>query len=657
MTIHKGTCGSMAILLVVLGTSRQAAGQVGVFWDNGQSTCGAVNCGTAELVPGYSDWWDVFITITNGSDTFSIRSTRDNIDRIRYVVVRSANPGGTTTILIGQSAPQRRFRELGAVLFSNDNDSQLGWTTLGTMHITGNVIGPIVAHGIQMNQSSQVNGDWEGDAVLLPHSTTRCLADIRVRGSIFGDILVSNALDGDKGEIGQIIARNGTIGTESNPVFVVTGRNVDLLRAGEINAYVFGWGADADSFIEYIQRLETYTTGDFGGVFTGTFRGLLDTWQIQNLSGQTNYIDCAGPMEALVRIGFGHQNNANYIRVPAGGMKGQTVFRALGGVAVWVRPFFVGDQSDTDDLNPKPHYLETSAEIGGGAVGQVPYGTHFTDCIPAQSGTDPYAIPTVAFGEIDDKNPIEIIHYGRVILPAWPQHAFKVERRPAGLEYSNPTPWTDETGCFIESLDETRRGVLLTPTSLPLQHGFEYRVSQQLNGSGNPYLMCDDVVIPSTPPPVDFFDFIPNTTTRRQFRFAVCGPSPGDADNNGCVNFADNTKVLENWGGTGCNKYGDANRDGAVDFADITSVLTNWQMAYCGGACASSIQQPSHDGFATLGVEGDAVQHDAGNAVLLALNSLGYPSIEAFSLALDNMTAEQRVFEMARLQQILAPNE
>ncbi len=55
-------------------------------------------------------------------------------------------------------------------------------------------------------------------------------------------------------------------------------------------------------------------------------------------------------------------------------------------------------------------------------------------------------------------------------------------------------------------------------------------------------------------------------------------PCPGDADNDGAVDFDDITSVLANWSanytpGTG---PGDANNDGVVDFNDITAVLANW---------------------------------------------------------------------------------
>lgn len=54
-------------------------------------------------------------------------------------------------------------------------------------------------------------------------------------------------------------------------------------------------------------------------------------------------------------------------------------------------------------------------------------------------------------------------------------------------------------------------------------------------------------------------------------------PCPGDADGDGDRDFADITKVLENFGVIGLPfGPGDSDGDGEVDFADITKILENW---------------------------------------------------------------------------------
>lgn len=611
---------------------------------------------------GYRNWDIVIIhdpvAIPGLSNfkSYRIWTGRDDIDNINSVSIVSKNnsASGTTTVSVAPP-PGNRFKNVGTVAMTEDST---GFVIVDKVSITGDFNGPLYAHRLNL----AAGGDLAGDIILAPHASRLSTLEVRVDGNIRENVVlyVATSANGIPGAVDAIESTNGVIGTSTSPVYVLVGGGIKLLKAGEINAIVGGVGATgAESFALNIERIETYATGGFTGAFTGQ----LDVQNILNSTTQSNWINLAGPMRGVWRFGYGFVDNdsfQNFIQVPAGMFEGQVLWQTLGGNPAnnpWVRPLYVGNQTTADDLNPKPHYLETSSEIGGGAAGRVPYGTHFTDCVPAQSGTDPYAIATVAYGTFDDKNPIKISHYGPVILPAAPQRAFKIERRPAGLAYSDATPWTDETGCFTEDLDDTGRRVLLIPTGLPLQRGFEYRVSQQLDASGNPHLLCDGVVIPTTPPPVDLFDSIPNTTTRREFRFAICGPSPGDADNSGCVNFADITKVNLNWFSTACGKDGDANRDGIVDFQDITSVLQNWGVAYCEGVCQASFSQGGGDGFTTLTTEGDVSAMEGPSAVLPALNSLGYPTIEAFGLAIDHMTDDDRAFEMARLQQMLDPSE
>jgi len=64
-----------------------------------------------------------------------------------------------------------------------------------------------------------------------------------------------------------------------------------------------------------------------------------------------------------------------------------------------------------------------------------------------------------------------------------------------------------------------------------------------------------------------------------EFTQVTSGGCPGDANNDGSVNFDDLTAVLSNWGNPGAD--GDASGDCVVDFIDLTSVLANWNTV-CG---------------------------------------------------------------------------
>jgi hypothetical protein len=614
--------------------------------------------GPEEPFVGYRNW-DIIIN-HDPSDyspplsqvkTYAIRTTRVGIDNINsvYIVSKVSATTGSTFVTISSAGP--KFVNVGPVFMSPVPAERAGLVVVDPIFVTGDLNGPFEAHRFQL----VAEGDLTGDVFLAPHFNRVSNLQVVVGGDIQSDLIeVSTSQNGIPGYIERLESTNGEIGAPNHMVYVLADGAFWLVRAGYINAYIGGVeSTGAESFVQNVRRIETYTTGGHSGVFTGQ----IDAQRIEDTDVQANWMKFAGPMQGIIRLGYGFADNStnpaaqNYIQVPTGGMQGQIIMQALGGADAsnpWTRPVYVGGLTTVDDLNPKPNYAETTSQIGCAsgprAVGRVPYGTHFTDCFPVFT-TDVNAFPTLAYGAIDDKTPIQIRNYGPVILPSFPNRAFKVERRIAGLPIADPTPWTNESCGFVESLDATGNVVLLTP-SVALQAGFEYQVSQDLTG-GVPRLKCDGVVLPDPPPPVALFG--------REFRFTICGPSLGDADSSGCVNFADNTSVPENWGSTACNKNGDADRNGVVNFADITKVLEQWLQAYCGGACTAFISQASGNAPSFMGVEGDVSALDATNTPAVALASMGYPSIEAFGDAIAAMTDEQRIFEMGRLQQLLEP--
>lgn len=221
---------------------------------------------------------------------------------------------------------------------------------------------------------------------------------------------------------------------------------------------------------------------------------------------------------------------------------------------------------------------------------------------------------------------------------------FKVERRRAGGSGS----WTDESSCFTQTLDSSDTTVvnLVTTSGNPLQAGFEYRVARNLRSSDSTNVLRSDVPhknVADDPPVADY-----NALT-----FIICDASEGDADDNGCVNFADITSILENWGLTPCLKFGDANRDGVVEFADITSVLTFWNTATSCGSCSAGLGMGKGDGFHTMDAEGEVAAASAGMPMSEALASLGYDSITAFISAISTMDEASRNAEVQALGALL----
>lgn len=613
--------------------------------------------GNPDIPPiGYRNWDIVIIHDPvaipglSNTKTYQIWTDRPLIDSIHSITIVSKNntASGSTTVRIAP-APGDYFVDVGSVAMTADST---GLVIVDPVAITGNFVGPLYAHRLNLVRA---DGGLAGDVFLDSHPSQVSNLFVQVVGNIDSDLIqVSTSQNGIPGYIERLESTNGEIGTPSHMVYVLADGSFWKIRAGYINAYMGGIAATgAGSFVQNVRQIETYTTGGHSGAFVGW----LDAQRLEDTEQGGNWIKIAGPMQGTLRLGFGFSNTNggesstnHFIQIPAGLMQGQLIMQALGGADAsnpWTRPVYVGGLTTVDDLNPKPNYAETTSQIGGAsgprAVGRVPYGTHFTDCFPVFT-TDVNAFPTLNYGAIDATHPIKIRHYGPVIRPAGGADAFKVERRLAGS--TDEPAWIDESGCIAESVDTVGdpNVVKLTPIRA-LQSGFEYRITQVLNG-GAPKLTCAGVVIPTTPPPVALFG--------REFRFTICGPSLGDADSNGCVNFADITEVNTNWSSTACLKNGGADRDGDVDFADITAGLTFFGFAYCDAACAASFQQASGDGFSTMRFDGEmSALLDGANSVEAALTALGYPSIEAFGLAIANMNDEQRNFELGRLGQLL----
>lgn len=618
----------LALLSLCLVRTGQALATPLVRW-SGSSSMGVA------IPTGNPNEWDISLVAGSASVSYWVYppAAGVGVEKIRTVLIQSPNNGNTVVSLGLSEAPGsqvRRFASVKNVVLEAQTSNRTGFTVIGALNTTGNVDGQLEVHGIS---DSDVGGNIIGPVNLVSHSTAKSYVALRAGGSILGDVNVPDSQDGDPGEVFYIDA-GGTIGTATVPVYIRVSRNVELLRAGEINAFVTGWGSGEASFVQWVEEVSTFTAGGY----TGIFRGRIDTGNIADQSTD-NFIDFAGPMVGDIRLGFGHIGAGNIIHVPTGGMQGQIVIRALGQEHVWQKPVYVGAVPNppdvscitpSTDLCPRPNYDETSGEIGGGSVGLVPYYTHFTDCFP-QFSTVFSEFPTLDYVDFHEGGvpvPIRVRHYGPVILPSG-QRAFKVERRKVQSEDG----WIDESACFTETLDTTNSNVVNLSPVRPLQAGFEYRVTQELT-SGSPRLTCDLVVIPSTPPPVALF--------HREFKFTICGPSLGDADSSTYVEFPDITSVLANFGkiAIDCNKDGDADRDGIVDFADVIAVLANFLATYC---------PPKESG----GGEGMMGASSGGMALGEALGQLGYESIQDLVAAVSAMSDEDMNAELNRLGELL----
>lgn len=115
-----------------------------------------------------------------------------------------------------------------------------------------------------------------------------------------------------------------------------------------------------------------------------------------------------------------------------------------------------------------PYYEQTSATLGGGAIGEVPFGLHPIDSIPdvLPAPGAPFAYRGLESGEM----PLHLSHYGPV--------KFGTEGAPLLIEHFNDgtQSWDDMTSKFDFALSTNKRDLILTAQGETLDAG-QYRIS------------------------------------------------------------------------------------------------------------------------------------------------------------------------------------
>ncbi len=325
-----------------------------------------------------------------------------------------------------------------------------------------------------------------------------------------------------------------------------------------------------------------------------------------------------GPNDVPIRIG-GSLLTTGSIALSVSGLTSQTIVNANDSNESWQGAVTVNGVS----LVPVPDYDEASAILGGGAVGEVPFRLHSSNCWPfAGEAVARDSAPTTS-------NPIKMRHYGPVWFdPAGPK-PFKVMRSAPMLAGG----WSDETDCFSMSIDSNKTIVNLYP-NLPndalIQGGFTYSVTLAVDDNTGENILRCDLAETLRPEVADY--------AALSFDVDEC---IGDADNDGDVDFDDTLSVLANWGSPLCLKYGDADRNGLVNYDDILRVLANF------GHDCTMIELAGGGGGGGGGME------EAAQALAGALEAMGFESLENFFAAFESADKATRDEMMQTLGELL----
>ncbi len=553
--------GAVALTLAILGFGSEARATVFV---TAQPTLGSpLPSFTITQLPGGK--WRVALTTTVIAQptTFIVRG--DTTDRIETITVNAMVPQTVFVEVRGQS--------VGTPLQSVDL-IDIGASTatviVNGLRTTGDV-GSIFVNTIS---STNIGGDVTGDIVLVPRGGggESTLIGATINGRIRGDVLCDN------GAIFGLTASAG-IGAPGAPSLVRTKNNIVRIVAASIYADITtlsNGGAGVTGEVRttsgpFVGSLSTAAlrstgTGEPGvlSIFGDLDADITITGAVSNDNGGLPVISVGGVFPAGRRlvIGTDLSPGAELRIASAQGLKGQVLVNFNNWNHAWSGPVRVGGTL----LGPIPEYSQTSAAIGGGAVGQAPFALHGPDSFPARGQVVP------ASTVIDINNPIRLRYYGPITWITGASLPVTIQRRPI----ADAQGWIDQSACFFAGREASSNPniIALFPVRR-LTGGFVYRVKPVLAGG---VVLQSDIGSGFNPPVA---------AATNEYTFTLLGGCAGDADGDGIVNFSDITSVLSNWGSVNCLASGDANASGSIDFSDITTVLSNW-----GAVCSTAAEAP-----------------------------------------------------------------
>ncbi len=407
-------------------------------------------------------------------------------------------------------------------------DIDIGTSTGHVTLFDGRVLNNLGSARAHLLRFLQVNGQILGDIVCEAHSSgpsdllSLRSGSITTPGGIFGDIKVEH------GKADFISVFDGDIGTPTSPVTIRVRDDIGSIDAGAIYASI---GAPSGATVRpRIRRLAANAGPIVGDLHVRSFQlltgqnaagiyalaGDLDADVIIDDSTTAGGIKVAGgvlPDGRILRIGGSLSNPPvqgfnGAIELPANGLQGQIIVNASNGGGSWVGNVVIG----TTTLVPEPDYAQTSASLGGGAVGLVPFALHDEDCVPANAPSSPPAILNSKFcGRIPgEEEYIALRFYGpvRVDHTSASPVTVRADGTPSVLSERATAAFLTRSGAGAASREVEIRGSNLRR----LMPGV-YRIRPVTAASDDGVyslrpLLCDDTLVEPSPPLVTDFEYV-----------------------------------------------------------------------------------------------------------------------------------------------------
>lgn len=380
----------------------------------------ADDCNSPTIIVGYlhvdgvsfsfsNGRWTIVVATASTNDNFSvveIFATTSGVDIESLSVVQGGQAGAATEALVAM--PEVDVPMAGFYRF-NDVRSISRGAGLTQLALTGGISGDRGVSGVnatpgltaigdlktQIVTGLDVDGDVVGDIILdageddLFDEDNSQLKRLTVGGSILGDIKAQS------GGINIISARNGVVGTITDPIEISAFSYMDEIIGGEIYATITpGSLGPAKHLLRYLETTGLNgTSGDFIGTIDASEIGFsttsADGMRILGNFGSTSTPSIVKVEEPLgtanehiiVRIGGGFYSptpgdpnpNDFYSRfeLPQNGLVGRVVINAEDDGGVWhpEAKIELGSSLVLDE----PAYAPARAAVGGGVAGLAPF--------------------------------------------------------------------------------------------------------------------------------------------------------------------------------------------------------------------------------------------------------------------------------------------
>ena len=407
------------------------------------------------------------------------------------------------------------------------------------------------------------------------------IQDVAIDGDVIDDIVVTHdflhgfVIRGDLLADVDVQQHNmdllnvwGSIGQPGSPVQINVNKRLDKLQAGEINANITAGLGAAGELFEIVATTVNQGAGHGSGDFNGslTTRTIDDPYHTSglNIQGDLNAdiivdenvnepIQIGGSLNGDITIG-GNLHGVITIDDDMG-LVGQIIVNADDNGSRWIEPVKVHDIGGgyiyEYTLNPdgeSPYYEELKAELGGGAVGLVPFNFHKIECNPDhKQSLNQHTSPSV----------VTIWHYGPIYQPD-SQPPLNVYRHALPLPLNPPQSelWeliTDQCSFGFDYTDPEHTVTVALTAGGRFPPSYAYRFKP--NGE---HLKCD-LGLGSSDPDVVYNE--PDTDNAYQFTVGLTY----DMNTSGLVDSTD----LILWQADTV----DLNNDALVDAKDLADLL------------------------------------------------------------------------------------